>query len=160
MTMTSPSRSGCSAMRVPLTSVPFIEAVREHERTDQAAFGFGDLGHDLEVAPLAPFVDVDQHLDRPDEVVPLVARVLAHRVLELTLQDIGEPGEPFGVFGREVHGEAVRHDGAAHAERAPRVDLAHEPVPDLDGLHATAERLGERPFDEPLEPSLEALESH
>ena len=93
-------------------------------------------------------------------MVPLVARVLTHRVLELALQDIVEPGEPFGVLGGEMHGEAVRHNGAAHAERATGVDLAHEPAPDLDGLQATAERLGERAFDEPLEPSLEALESH
>ena len=71
-----------------------------------------------------------------------------------------KPGEPFGVLGRERTAKPVRHDRAAHAERAARVELAHEAAPDLDGLQAAAERLGEGAFDEPLEPALEPLESH
>ena len=52
------------------------------------------------------------------------------------------------------------HDRAAHAERAPGVQLAHEAAADLDRLEAAAERLAEGTFDEPLEPALEPLESH
>ena len=43
-----------------------------------------------------------------------------------------------------MHGEVVRDDRAAHAERAAGVQLADEPATDLDGLEAAAERLARR----------------
>src|SRR5262249_19208662 len=48
----------------------------------------------------------------------------------------------------------------SYAEGAARVHLASDATADLDGLQSTSERLGERAFDEPLEPALEPLESH
>ena len=86
--------------------------------------------------------------------------MLAHRVLQLALQRVREAGEPLRVLGREPDGEPVGRDRAAHAERAPRVELAHEAAADLDGLESAAERLGEGTLDEPLEAALEPLQSH
>ena len=75
-------------------------------------------------------------------------------------QRIVESLEALEVGVGDVHGEVIGHDGAAHAERAARVELAHEPTTDLDGLQAAAKRLAEPTLDKPFEPALEPLESH
>jgi CRP/FNR family transcriptional regulator, cyclic AMP receptor protein len=86
--------------------------------------------------------------------------VLTRRVRELDDQRVVEAREPLEILLREQHRDVVGHDGAAHAERASGVHLAHDAPADLDRLQAATERLAERALDEPLEPALEALESH
>ena len=60
----------------------------------------------------------------------------------------------------QMHGEVIGNDGAAHAQRAARVELANESTTYLDGLQAAAKRLAEPSLDKPFEPALEPLESH
>ena len=61
---------------------------------------------------------------------------------------------------RQIDGELIGDDGAAHAQRPPRVELANESTTDLYGLQAAAKRLAEPSLDKPFEPALEPLESH
>ena len=97
----------------------------------------------------------------PDELVALVAGVLAGRLGELAGEGLGERLEALEVGGREVHADVVGRDRApAHAEGAAVVEHAGHPVTDLDGLESAAEGLVERALDQPLEPPLEPLESH
>ena len=103
----------------------------------------------------------EQHLDEALEVVSLVAAVLARCVGELARERVVEPGEALEVLARQPDREAVRRDGAPYAERAAGVHLAADAAADFDGLKAAAaERLREGPFDQPLKPSLEPLQSH
>src|SRR5262249_1595260 len=72
-----------------------------------------------------------------------------------------EGPEPFGVGGGEVHADVVgRHVAPGDTQGAARIEFPRDPAPDLDGLQPAAEGLVERTFDQPLEPTLEPLESH
>ena len=63
-------------------------------------------------------------IDRTLEHVALFASMFACGVGQLGGERVVETGEPFGVVGGERDRELVRHDGAAHAERAAGVHLA------------------------------------
>src|SRR5262249_26980959 len=61
----------------------------------------------------------------------------------------------------EVDPDVVRgHRPAVDAQGAPRVEHPRHAVTDLDGLESAAKGLVEAPFDQPLEPALEPLDSH
>ena len=135
-------------------------AVGEHERAVGPVDAFDDRGVDREIADAGVRVGDELDLDRTDEAVVGLARVLTDRVGELADQRIVEALEPGEVGFGHVHGEVVGDDGAADAERAARVELADEPATDLDGLQAAAKRLAEPTLDKPFEPALEPLESH
>ncbi len=100
-------------------------------------------------------------VDRPEELVALVAGVLTGRVGELARQHVDVGGEALEVGGGEVDDEVVGDDPAAlHPEDSRGVEGARDLAADLHGLEAAAERLAERPFHQPLKPPLEPLEPH
>jgi hypothetical protein len=159
-------REGHGAIREPADRgglVPELDpaSVRQYQRPEVRRLALDDLGHDLELAG-AELVVLDQrHGDGPHERVRLVPGVLAGGVGELALEHVGVAGEAFEVVRGEVDDDVVGHHGPApHADHAPGVERACDLPPDLDGLEAGPESLGERPLDEPLEPPLEALEPH
>ena len=93
-----------------------------------------DRGVDVEIADTRSGLGDHRHLDRPDEVVVRLAGALAHGVGELAHERLVKALEALEVGLGHVHDEVIRHDGAAHAERATGVELADEPASDLDGL--------------------------
>ena len=135
-------------------------AVGQDERGGPPALALldGRLDPQVALAALRVFGEVDR--DRPDEVIVLVAGVLAGGVGELARERVAERREALGVGRRQHDREVVRRDDAVHTDRASGVELLHEPSSDLERLEPAAERLGERAFDEPLEASLEGLETH
>ena len=99
-------------------------------------------------------------LHRPEEVVAVGAGVLPGLLGELALEDVGVVVEALGVLGAEADEEVVGRDGPPDAERAPVVHLAQQLACDLDRLETAAEGFPEGAFHQPLEPTLEALDSH
>ena len=94
-------------------------------------------------------------------MVPLVPGVLAGGVGELPGKNVGVRREPRQVGGGKGDDDVVGHDPAAlDADHAALVERAGDLAADLDGLEAGAKGLGEGPLHQPLEPTLEPLESH
>ena len=110
---------------------------------------------------LRALVGLDRHFDGADEVVALVAGVLAHRVGELAVR--APRGSRRSARVSSADSDTVNSFGTT-VPRTPSVRPASisrtSAATDLDGLEAAAERLGEGAFDKPLEPALEPLESH
>ena len=136
-------------------------ARREHDRagTDASA-GLAQLREDAEAAGLQPVVDdeVDHH--RPDEVVALVAGVLAGRLAELGAQRLLDVGEAGVVARAEVEGEHVGDDAATlDVDAAVVVHLAQQPPAELDRADGAA-RSAEHTLDHTLHPVLERLQTH
>ena len=86
--------------------------------------------------------------------------MLASRVGQLPCESIAKRREALEVVGGERDREVVGRDHAVHTGGTSGIELSHEPASDLERLETTAERLGERALDEPLEASLEGLETH
>ena len=102
-----------------------------------------------------------QHLLAAATVVPAVNQIEVHPYFQQTaLQRVHEAGEPLRVLGRQPDRESVGRDHAAHADGAPRVELAHQAAADLHRLESTTEGLGEGALDEPFEAALEPLQTH
>ena len=111
----------------------------------RAASAFDDLGVDARSPRFAALVGHDVHLDRPDEVVALVAGVLADRLGELARRARRRSPRSARVSaGARPTAKWLGATVPAHAERAAGVELAHEPATDLDGLEAAAEGLARR----------------
>ena len=80
----------------------------------------------------------------PDELVALVAGVLAGGLGQLAGEGLGEGAEALEVGRGEVDADVVGRDrSAADPERAAVVEHAGHPVTDLDGLESAAEGLVE-----------------
>jgi hypothetical protein len=120
-----------------------------------------DLGLDLELAGTEVVVLDEGHCHGPQELVPLVTGVLAGGVGELAGQHVGVGREALLVVGGEGDDDVVGNDpDAMNADHASPVERAGDLAADLDRLEAGAEGLGEGAFHQPLEPTLEPLESH
>jgi hypothetical protein len=120
-----------------------------------------DLGLHLEPAGAEGVVLDEGDRDGPQEVVPLVAGMLAGGVGQLARQDVRVGREPRQVVRGERDDDVVGHDPAApDADHASGVEGAGDLAADLDGLETGAEGLREGPLHQPLEPPLEPLESH
>ena len=137
-------------------------AVGEHERARCAGRRRRRSRRRRARSPRRALVVDDERRPRPDRRSgSSSSRACSRAASASSLRErVVEAGEALEVLVRERDREVVRDDGAAHAERASRVHLAHDAATDLDGLQAAAERLAEGAFDEPLEPALEPLESH
>ena len=140
---------------------PHPSAVGQDERAHVAAGALGDLGHHVVVAGLEALVGHERERHGTDELVALVAGVLAGGLGQLPGQRLGEGAEALEVGGGQIHPDVVGRDGTpVHAERPAVVEDARDPMTDLDGLEPAAEGLVEGALDQPLEPPLEPLESH